>query len=84
MEELEEFELLEDVADNMSLVSNSSVVARLVTPNKQRQKVGKAPCVFFFPSFSYTVWACPHVHTCTHSVHVSGRVSDGSCKESKG
>nr|KAG5691775.1 hypothetical protein BaRGS_014775 [Batillaria attramentaria] len=37
-EELEEFEMLEDIADNMSLVSNSSVVARLITPNKQRQK----------------------------------------------
>lgn len=38
--ELEEFELLEDIADNMSLVSNSSVVARLITPNKQKQRVG--------------------------------------------
>ncbi|KAL8594505.1 hypothetical protein ACOMHN_024950 [Nucella lapillus] len=37
-EELDEFEALEDIADNMSLVSNSSVVQRLITPNKQRQK----------------------------------------------
>lgn len=66
MEELEEFELLEDVADNMSLVSNSSVVARLVTPNKQRQKVGKAPCVFFFFLFllhSVGVSTCAYMHT---------------------
>ncbi|XP_070203856.1 centromere protein J-like isoform X2 [Littorina saxatilis] len=37
-EELDEFEALEDIADNMSLVSNSSVVKRLITPNRQRQK----------------------------------------------
>ena len=38
-EDLDEFEALEDIADNMSLVSNSSVVRRLITPNRQRQKV---------------------------------------------
>ena len=38
-EELDEFEVLEEIADNMSLVSDSSIVRQITTPNKQRQKV---------------------------------------------